>query len=59
VILAEMDRVAARISYQCGAIEQKEVRIWLINVLEGTGRAFGKRHLVYSIGVGGELVFSE
>lgn len=59
VILAELDRVAARISYRSGAIEQTEVRTWLINVLEGTGRAFVKRHLVYSIGVGGELVFSE
>lgn len=59
VILAELDRVGARISYRSGAIEQAEVRTWLINVLEGTRRAFGKRHLVYSIGVGGELVFAE
>lgn len=60
IILAELHRVPnARITYRAGAIEQREVRKWLINVLEGTGRAFGKRHVKYSIGEAGELIFEE
>lgn len=58
VVLAELERVPhARIRYKAGAIEEREVREWLVNVLEGTGRAFGKRHAKYSIGFGGELIF--
>lgn len=60
VVLAELERVPyARIRYRAGAIEEREVRRWLVNVLEGTGRAFGKRHAKYSVGFGGELIFQE
>lgn len=58
IILAELERTPqAKIRYRSGAIEERETRTWLINILEGTGRAFGKRHAKYSIGAEGQLVF--
>lgn len=57
VVLAELSRgPATRITYRTGAIEDVETRRWLVNVLEGTGKAFLKRHDKYSVGAGGELV---
>jgi hypothetical protein len=45
-----------RITYQAGPLEHLQTRRWVIDVLEGTGRAFGKRHDKYGIGPHGELV---
>jgi len=47
---------STRISYQAGPLEHVQTRRWVIDVLEGTGRAFGKRHDKYRIGPEGELV---
>lgn len=57
IIYATLQRSpSTRITYQSGAIEDTETRKWLVNVLEGTGRAFMKRHDKYGIGPEGELV---
>jgi ABC-type dipeptide/oligopeptide/nickel transport system ATPase component len=45
-----------RITYHAGPLEHVQTRRWVIDVLEGTGRAFGKRHDKYGIGPHGELV---
>jgi ABC-type lipoprotein export system ATPase subunit len=49
-------RLASKISYQAGPLEELQTRRWVIDVLEGTGRAFGKRHDKYGIGPHGEMV---
>lgn len=47
---------STKITYQAGPLEHVQTRRWVIDVLEGTGRAFGKRHDKYRIGPHGELV---
>lgn len=57
VIYATLERTpSTKISYRSGAIEDTETRKWLVNVLEGTGKACMKRHDKYAIGPEGELV---
>jgi ABC-type lipoprotein export system ATPase subunit len=57
IIYATLERSpSTKIGYQSGAIEDTETRKWLVNVLEGTGRAFMKRYDKYAIGPEGELV---
>lgn len=58
VVYCNMTRtpLASKITYQAGPLEELQTRRWVIDVLEGTGRAFGKRHAKYGIGPHGEMV---
>ena len=57
VVYCDIARVpSTKITYQSGPLEGLQTRRWVIDVLEGTGRAFGKRHDKYGIGPHGELV---
>jgi len=48
VIIAKIDRTAGnRITYKCGAIEDPGIKKALLDVLEGTARAFGNRKSKY------------
>lgn len=58
VIYCDITRspLASKITYQACPLEALQTRRWVIDVLEGTGRAFGKRHDKYGIGPHGEMV---
>lgn len=57
VIYCDIKRTpSTRITYQAGPLEDLQTRRWVIDVLEGTGHAFGKRHNKYGIGPHGEMV---
>lgn len=57
VIYSDIARTpSTKISYRAGSLENVQTRRWVIDVLEGTGRAFRQRHIKYGIGPHGELV---